>query len=347
MLVDGNLITDLGSVAARVGELEDLGYDGAVGVETSHDPFLPIAMAAEHSSTIELLTEVAIALARSPMTVAYTAHDLNVYSGGRFVLGIGSQTPAHITKRFSMPWSAPAARMREFIIALQAIWDAWATGEPLKFRGEFYQHTLMTPFFNPGESPYGRPRVFLGALGSKMAEVAGEVADGILVHPMATDRYMREVSLPAIERGLAQSGRSRDKFTVGITPFVISGEDENAIAEVTAAVRLQVAFYGSTPAYKPVLELHGWGDLQPELNTLSKQGRWAEMGELISDEMLDAFAIRAPLEEVPSAVARRFGGIPDRLSLNLQWGADRDRWRAFIAALRQSLPTGVPAATAP
>jgi probable F420-dependent oxidoreductase len=236
--------------------------------------------------------------------------------------------------------------MREFILALRAIWGAWATGEPLKFRGEFYQHTLMTPFFSPGESPFGPPRVFLGALGTRMAEVAGEVADGILIHPMATDRYMREVSLPAIERGLGVAAKQRDRFAVGITPFIISGDDEKAMADMAAAVRLQVAFYGSTPAYKSVLELHGWGDLQPELNTLSKEGRWTEMGELISDEMLDTFAIRAPLEEVPSAVARRFGGIPDRLSLNLEWGADRDRWRAFVAALRQSLPSGVPAGTA-
>jgi probable F420-dependent oxidoreductase len=338
VLVDGNLITDLPAVPARVADLEDLGYDGAVSVETNHDPFLPLALAAEHSSRIDLLTEVAIALARSPMTMAYSAHDINVFSGGRLILGLGSQTSAHITKRFGMPWSAPAARMREFIMAMKAIWSSWNTGEQLKFRGEFYQHTLMTPFFSPGESPFGPPRVFLGALGEKMAEVSGEVADGILVHPMATERYMREVSLPAVARGLDKAGRSRDGFQVCITPFVISGADEQAAVASLGAVRLQIAFYASTPAYRPVLELHGWGDLQPELNTLSKAGRWMEMGELVSDEMIETFAVQAPLEGLAGAITERFEGIPDRVSINVQWGPDRDQWRAFVSALRAGAP---------
>ena len=243
-----------------------------------------------------------------------------------------------------MPWSAPAARMREFILALKAIWSAWATGEPLKFRGEFYQHTLMTPFFSPGQNSFGRPRVFLGALGTKMAEAAGEVADGILVHPMATELYMREVTLPAIDRGLALAGRTRDDFQVCITPFVISGPDDKAAADAVAAVRLQIAFYGSTPAYRVVLELHGWGDLQPELNALSKEGRWMEMGELVSPEMIETFAVQAPLASLAGAITERFAGIPDRVSINLQWGEDRDQWRAFIRALQAGGATPVPAA---
>jgi probable F420-dependent oxidoreductase len=334
--VDGNLITDLGSVPARVRELESLGYDGAVSVETSHDIFLPLVLAAEHSERIELLTEVAIALARNPMTVAYIAHDLNEYARGRFILGLGSQTPAHIQKRFSMPWSAPAARMREFTLALRAIWDSWSTGAPLKFRGEFYQHTLMTPFFSPGGSDFGQPRVFLGALGEKMTEAAAEVADGILVHPMTTERYMREVTMPIVERVLAQAGKPRGAFQVGITPFVISGADEQEMTSALNAIRMQIAFYASTPAYKKVLDLHGWGDLQPELNTLSKQGRWIEMGDLVSDEMVATFAVQGPIDEIPELIGRRFAGIPDRISLNLTIGSDPDRWRAFINALREA-----------
>ena len=346
MKVDGNLITDLAAVPARVKELEDLGYDGAVSVETNHDPFLPLVLAAEHSNRIELLTEVAIALARNPMTVAYSAHDINVQAEGRLVLGLGSQTSAHITKRFGMPWSSPAARMREFILAVKAIWANWNEGEPLKFRGDFYQHTLMTPFFSPGQSPFGRPRVYLGALGEKMAEVAGEVADGILVHPMATERYMREVTLPAIDRGLAKAGRSRADFTVGITPFLVSGPDEKSAADALLAIRLQIAFYASTPAYRPVLELHGWGDVQPELNSLSKEGRWLEMGEVISDEMIDTFAVQGSLDRLADAILERFAGIPDRVSLNLQWGEDRAAWRAFLEALRAGETPAVSTAAA-
>jgi len=334
MLVDGNLIVNLADVPARVRDLEDFGYDGAVAVETSHDPFLPLALAAEHSSHLELLTEVAIALARNPMSVAYSANDINVLSQGRLILGLGSQTSAHIQKRFSMPWSAPAARMREFIQALKAIWNSWQTGEPLKFRGDFYQHTLMTHFFSPGPSPFGPPRVYLGALGELMAEAAGEVADGILVHPMTTERYIREVTLPAVERGLARAGRTRADIQVCLTPFVISGEDEGAMQAMLTAVRMQIAFYASTPAYRAVLELHGWGGLQPELNTLSKQGRWVEMGELITSDMIETFAVQATVDRLPATIGRRFDRIPDRISLNLQWGVDRDRWREFIASLR-------------
>jgi probable F420-dependent oxidoreductase len=275
------------------------------------------------------------------MTVAYTAHDLNQYARGRFILGLGSQTPAHIRKRFSMEWSSPAARMREFILALRAIWSSWSTGEPLKFRGEFYTHTLMTPFFSPGDSDYGAPRVFLGALGAKMTEAAAEVADGILIHPMTTERYMREVTLPAVERVLAQTGKPRDAFQVGITPFVISGETEQEITSALIAIRMQIAFYASTPAYKVVLDLHGWGDLQPELNTLSKQGRWVEMGDLISDEMVATFAVQGSVDELPELIGRRFAGIPDRISLNLTIGSDIDRWRALIKDLRE---TAMPAA---
>lgn len=333
MRIDGHLITDLAAVPQRVRDLEDLGYDGAISVETGHDPFLPLALAAEHSERIELLTNVAIAFARTPMTLAYTGYDLQAFSGGRMVLGLGSQIRAHVTKRFSMPWSAPAARMREFVLALRAIWRSWQEGEPLSFRGDFYQHTLMTPFFMPAPSPFGPPRVFVGALGEQMTAVAGEVGDGVLVHPFSTSRYVRERTLPAVERGLGRSGRRRDAFQVGVSPFVITGDGE-ARAAAREGVRQQIAFYGSTPAYRVVLELHGWGELQGELNALSKRGRWAEMPPLVTDEMVDAFAVEAPLDRVAGAIRERYAGLADRIGFLPPPLADRDRWRGLLDELR-------------
>lgn len=334
MKIDGHLITDLASVPTRVRDLEALGYDGAISVDTNHDPFLPLALAAEHSERVDLLTSVVIALARSPMTVAYAAHDLQVLSRGRMILGLGSQIKPHIEKRFGMTWSAPAPRMREFILALRAIWQAWNTGERLNFRGRFYRHTLMTPFFSPPPSPYGPPRVFLGALGDRMCEVSGEVSDGVLIHPFTTAGYIRDRQLPAIERGLASAGRARGGFEIGISPFVVTGPDEQAIDAGRHAVKQQIAFYGSTPAYRPVLEHHGWGDVQDELNALSKRGRWTEMAAVITDEILDAFAVQATYDTVADALAERYAGLADRMSFLSQWGADRDRWRALLDALR-------------
>jgi len=343
MKLDGGVITDLAAVPARVRDLEDLGYDGAVSAETSHDPFLPLALAAEHSARVDLITSVAIALARSPMTTAHTAYDLNVLSGGRMVLGLGSQIKPHIEKRFSMPWSAPAARMREFISALRAIWTSWQTGERLSFRGDHYTLTLMTPFFSPGPSPAGPPRVFLGALGDRMCEVAGEVADGVLLHPFSTDRYIRERALPAVERGLARAGRSRDGFEFCITPFVATGADDDEVRLALGPVRQQIAFYGSTPAYRTVLELHGWGETQDELNALSKRGRWAEMAELVTPEMLDAFVVQAPFGRLAGALGRRGAGVADRMQLFTPWREDRGAWRALLGDIRAAAGSAAPA----
>ena len=339
MKIDGHLITDLASVPARVRDLEALGYDGAVSVDTSHDPFLPLALAAEHSERVDLLTNVAIALARSPMTVAYTALDLQVLSRGRLILGLGSQIKPHIEKRFSMTWSAPAPRMREFILALRAIWQAWNTGERLDFRGRFYQHTLMTPFFSPPPSPYGAPRVFLGALGDRMCEVAGEVADGVLLHPFTTASYVRERQIPALERGLTRSARAREDFQIGISPFVMTGPDDEALDTVRQATRMQIAFYGSTPAYRSVLDHHGWGEAQDELNSLSKRGRWTEMADVITDDMLDAFALQASYDRLPAELAKRYAGLADRMSFFSQWDDDHDRWRGLLDSLRGEVAT--------
>ncbi|MDQ1476628.1 MAG: hypothetical protein QOE62_1857, partial [Actinomycetota bacterium] len=295
-----------------------------------------IALAAEHTERIELATGIAVAFARTPMVLAYTANDLQQMSKGRFVLGLGSQIKPHIEKRFSMPWSHPARRMREYILALQAIWSAWNDQTPLKFDGEFYKHTLMTPFFAPTPNPYGAPKVFLAAVGEMMTEVAGEVADGIIIHGFTTERYVKEVTMPAVERGLEKAGRARSSFQVSGPLFVVTGTTDEEIAAAAAGVKQQIAFYGSTPAYRGVLELHGWGDLQTELNGLSKQGKWIEMGELIDDDVLHAFAVVAGPEGVGAELKRRYGGVVDRCSFYAPYKADPQQWTSVIEDLKKA-----------
>ena len=315
MKVDTGIMAGaLEDIAIRARELEDIGYDGLITAETGSDPFLPLVIAAEHTERIELGTGIAVAFARTPMLTAYTANDLQRHSKGRFFLGLGSQIKPHIERRFSMPWSHPAARMREYILAMRAIWASWNDGTKLDFRGDFYTHTLMTPFFNPGPNKYGPPKVFLAAVGALMTEVGGEVADGVIIHGFTTERYVREVTLPAIERGLAKAGRSRSDFEISGPLFVVSGNNEEEMATAKKGVQQQIAFYGSTPAYRPVLELHGWGDLQPELNNLSKQGEWVKMGELIDDDVLNAFAVVAEPDQIGAELKKRYAGVVDRCS---------------------------------
>jgi probable F420-dependent oxidoreductase len=314
-------------------EQEAAGYDGIWTAETSHDPFLPLLLAAEHTETIELGTSIAVAFARSPMTLANTAYDLQAYSG-RFILGLGSQIKPHITKRFSMPWSRPAARMRELVLAIRAIWDCWHNGTRLDFRGDFYTHTLMTPFFDPGPNPNGDPRIFLAGVGPLMTEVAGEVADGFICHGFTTERFLREVTIPALERGRAKVGKTMEGFEIVGPSFVVTGNDEDELARAAAGTRQQIAFYGSTPAYRPVLELHGWGDLQPELNTRSKRGDWEEMANLIDDEILDAFAVVGEPESIAAEIHKRFGDCVQRVSFYAPYRSDRERWRQVMSDLK-------------
>src|SRR3954449_6273109 len=326
----GVMAPSLADIGPRARELEELGYDGLLTAETGHDAFLPIALAAEHTERIELATGIAVAFARTPMVLAYTANDLQQMSKGRFVLGLGSQIKPHIEKRFSMPWSHPAPRMRELIAAMRAIWDSWMNGTKLEFRGDFYTHTLMTPFFNPGPSEYGPPKVFLAGVGEFMTQVAGEVADGFLVHGFTTERYLREVTMPALERGLAKAGRDRATFEVSYPGFIVTGTNEKEMADAATATRRQIAFYGSTPAYRPVLELHGWGDMQLELNSLSKQGEWVKMGELIDDDILNTFAVVAEPEDIPRRMLDRFGDVVDRISFYAPYASDPERWRNVL-----------------
>jgi probable F420-dependent oxidoreductase len=271
------------------------------------------------------------------MTVAHSAWDLQALTGGRFHLGLGSQVKAHIERRFSMPWSHPAARMREFVLALRAIWSAWETGEKLDFRGEFYTHTLMTPFFDPGPNPHGSPQVFLAGVGDRMTEVAGEVADGMILHGFTTERYVREVTLPALERGFAVTGRTRADFGVSLPVFVVSGSTDEQWAQSRRSTKEQIAFYGSTPGYRGVLELHGWGDLGGELNRLSRRGEWVAMGELITDDMLDTFAIVAEPDEIAPAMIARFGDIVDRIGYDAPPDAAADVWPRARDALHAAV----------
>jgi len=335
MKVDGVVMAPgLGQVGRAAQELEGLGYDGLLTAETSHDPFFPLLLAAEHTERIAIGTGIAVAFARSPMTLANIGYDLQQFSKGRFMMGLGSQIKPHIEKRFSMPWSHPAPRMRELVQAMRAIWACWNDGAKLDFRGEYYTHSLMTPFFNPGPNKYGSPKVFLAAVGELMAEVAGEVCDGLIVHGFTTERYVREVTIPALERGLAKAGRTRDQVEITGPLFVVTGETEEDMSNAAKFVKQQIAFYGSTPAYRGVLELHGWGDLQTELNTLSKQGEWVKMGELIDDEILGTFAVVAEPERVPGELRARFGDILDRCSFYAPYKTDPDSWAQVIATLK-------------
>ncbi len=335
MKIDGGLPGATPAEVARVArELEDVGYDGGLTAETSHDPFLPLVVAAEHTDRLELGTGIAVAFARNPMTLANISYDLQAFSGGRFRLGLGSQIKAHIERRFSMPWSHPAARMRELVLAIRAIWACWNDGTPLEFRGEFYRHTLMTPFFNPGPNPFGNPKVLLAAVGERMTEVAGEVADGILLHGFTTERYVREVTMPALERGFAKGGKDRSQFEVSGPLFVVTGTNDQEVEAARQGTKQQIAFYGSTPAYRGVLELHGWGDLQDELNTLSKRGEWVAMGDRIDDDMLETFAVVGSPEEIPALLLDRFGDLVDRIMFYAPYRSDPDRWRGVLAAFQ-------------
>ncbi len=314
--------------------LEELGYDGAFSFEAKHDPFLPLVLAAGSTERLRLGTAIAIAFARSPMNLANLAYGLQVISGGRFVLGLGSQVRPHIESRFSMPWSKPAARMREMVQAIRAIFARWEGRAELRFEGEFYRHTLMIPAFDPGPNPFGPPPIYTGGFGPRMTEVAGEVADGFFAHPFSTRESLLENTLPALERGLARSGRTRADLDVICATLTVTADREPEFLRVKEAARKQLAFYGSTPAYRPTLDCHGWGDLHIELNRLSKQGRWDDMTGLISDEVLEAVAVVGERSEIAGKLEQRLAGIADGVSLTHNRAPDPTHWADLVAQLK-------------
>ena len=334
MLIDGEISFGDGDFAEQARRVEAAGYDGAWAAEIGHDPLLMLAGAATATTRVSLGTGIVVAFGRSPMITAMVANDVQSLSRGRLLLGLGSQIKPHIEKRYSMPWSHPAPRMREYILAMRAIWATWNDAQPLNFRGEFYRHTLMTPFFSPRPHSYGAPKVFLAAVGELMTEVAGEVADGLLVHGFTTERYLREVTTPALARGLATAGRDPATFQVSYSGLVVTGRSDEEMDAARDAVKSQIAFYGSTPAYRGVLELHGWGDLQTELNALSRVGDWATMATLIDDEVLETFAVVAPVGEVASIVAQRFADVVDRFSLYVPYALDAEARREIVTDLQ-------------
>jgi probable F420-dependent oxidoreductase len=314
--------------------MEAAGYDGLYTFEGPHDPFLPLVLAAEATEAIELMTAVAIAFARNPMTVAVQANDLQLLSGGRFHLGLGSQIKAHVERRFSMPWAAPAERMRELVLAVRAIWATWNDRVPLRFEGAHFTHTLMTPFFDPGPNPFGPPPIWLGGVGPRMTEVAGEVADGFLVHPFCTSRSLHEVTLPALERGRARGSLTATPVMLSLPVMVATGSTDADLEAAKTAVRGQIAFYASTPAYRVVLDVHGWGELQPRLRDRTQAGDWAGMAALVPDELLDAVAIVARPDDVADAIRTRFGTVLDRVALNAPYALDPDIRSVIASSLR-------------
>jgi probable F420-dependent oxidoreductase len=316
MRFDAYVVDDITSAGRQAREAEAAGYAGIFTTEARHDGFLPLAAAAADTETIELGTSIAVAFARTPMTLAHLGHDMQLLSAGRFVLGLGTQIRPHIEYRYSMPWSRPAARMREMIEAMRAIWRCWNDGERLDFRGDFYTHTLMPPLLAAPPNPHGPPRVWVAGVGPRMVEVAGEVGDGLICHPLVSDRYLREVLIPHLHAGAESAGRPPEDLEVAAMAMVATGATEEALAKAVDATRMQIAFYGSTPAYRPVLDLHGLGDLHPELRRLTKEGRWSEMGGLVDDEVVRTFAIVAEPDRVADAVEARFGGLADRVGLS-------------------------------
>lgn len=305
---------DLSSIADVAKRAEAAGFDALWSSETQHDPFLPLALAAEHTSHIQLGTAIAVAFSRSPTVIAHNAWDLQKLSSGRFVLGLGTQVKAHIERRFGMVWDQPAARLREYILAIRALWQCWQTGEKLNFRGEFFKLTLMAPFFNPG--PIAQPRIpiFIAGVNAQLSQLAGELCDGFHVHPFHTPKYLAEFILPNIELGLQKGERRRGDIQLASSVFVIGGDTEEERRHNRDIVRQQISFYASTPSYHPVFELHSWKSVAEQLSSLAARGRWEEMPALITDDMLAEFAEEGEWATLPAKLMRRYDGLLDRIA---------------------------------
>ena len=335
MQIDGALSMSLPTSGVEAAGFEAIGLDGAWSFEGNHDPFVPLTMASQTTERITLGTAIAVAYARTPMTAAHSAWDLQQLSGGRFVLGLGTQIKPHIEKRYGMPWSRPAARMREYVAALQAIWHSWQTGDRLDFRGDFYTHTLMTPFFSPGRLETGPPPIYIAGVGPQMMRTIGAVADGFFVHPFHSPDHLAAETLPALAAGAAETGRDPADIAVACLTIVAMGTTEEELAEARAKAKAQLAFYGSTPAYKGVLDHHGYGDLQPELNTMSKQGRWREMAGRIDDDLCDLIVVSGSPAQVGRALAER-NRFADRSTMMFYGAAPSDDSIAEAVAAARS-----------
>jgi probable F420-dependent oxidoreductase len=313
-------------------ELEDKGFDGFWTPETAHNPFLPLSLAATTTTRLELGTAIAVAFPRSPMVMAQIAWDLAAQSNGRFMLGLGTQVRTHITKRFSTEWDSPGPRLRDYVLALRAIWHAWQHHERLNYRGEFYKHTLMTPFFQP--PPLEKPDIpiYIAGVNQYMCQLAGELCEGFHVHPLHTVEYLQDVIIPNVEAGAAKTGRSRQDVALTCAIFVVTGANSAEIERDKIGVRTQIAFYASTPSYRAVLAHHGWEDLQEQLSMKARRGKWDEMHHLISDEMLEKIAVVAPYDELGHKVRERYAGLLDRVGYYMpyQVGTQQTMWQESL-----------------
>jgi probable F420-dependent oxidoreductase len=328
------MLSGLDGVGEQARRLEELGVDGAFTFEGPHDVFTPLVLAATATSSLELLTNVAIAFPRNPIQLAHQAYDLQTVSEGRFTLGLGTQVRAQIERRYGSQFERPIARMRELVGALRAIFASWETGERLDVRGQFYTHTLMPPTFNPGPNPFGAPPIFLGALGPQMVRLTAEIADGLLVMPFNTERHFRERTLPAVAEGLRRAGRDRTELTVTAEVIVACGRDERELTAAVTGARGLLSFYASTPAYRPVLEIEGWEAIQPELNAMSKSGRWAEMPGLLDDAMVSTLAVVGSPAEVAAQVRQRYGDQVERIAFYTPYAIVPETLGELIDALR-------------
>jgi probable F420-dependent oxidoreductase len=332
--IDGRSLASIPEHARRA---ERLGYDFLAYSETAHNPFLPLALAAEHTRRLELRTSIALAFARSPMDVAYIAWDLQALSNGRFILGLGSQVRGHVVRRFSMEWASPAPRMREYVLALRDIWGCWQNGAKLDFQGQHYRFNLMPPFFNPGPIEHPNVKVYTAAVNPHMLQVAGEVCDGVVLHSFNTPRYTREVVLPNIQRGAAKAGRTLKELDISGGGFIITGANEDEIEANKQATKRRIAFYASTRSYAPVMRLHGWDDTAEKLYRMSVDGKWSDMGKEITDEMLDAFAVIGAYDDIIPKVKAAYGSYATSIyfSIATRTPEDEERLREMIKVLRE------------
>ncbi len=331
----------LSAVAAEAAWAESMGYDGISSNETAHDPFLPLALAASSTSRVTLETRVVIAFPRSPMVAAHSSRDLQDLSKGRFRLGLGTQVKGHIERRFSTHWESPGPRLREYVESLRCIWACWAKGTPLDYQGRFYQFSLMTPFFNPGPSEYPAPRVHTGAVNAYNCRVAGEVCDGLVLHSLTSADYIRQVVQPNLAQGASRAGRGHADIQLSGGGFIVTGPNKASIRAAQAEVRRRIAFYASTRTYFPVLECHGFEEIGKQLHQMSLRGEWAEMAELVSDEMLDAFSVTGEYDEVAGKFLDRYGGILDEVSFAVHTAAppEEAQIRKIIRQLQEASPT--------
>ena len=330
------LVHDLSQMPALARFADQTGFDGIWTFETAHEPFLPLVLAAEHSTRLSLGTSIAVAFARSPTILAHISWDLARFSKGRFILGLGTQVKGHNERRFGVSWNKPVERMREIILAVRAIWDCWQNQTRLNFQGEYFKLTLMTPFFSPAPHEFHRIPIFIAGVNSRMCQLGGELCEGFHVHPLHTERYLREVVLPNIEQGLAKAGRRRRDIELSSSIFVIPTDDPKEAARYEAEVRQQISFYASTPPYRPVFELEGWGDAADQLKSAAAAARWNEMPALITDEMFDRLVLRGAWSELPEKILRKYAGLLDRVSyyFPIVPGANEAGWRVTVAGFK-------------